>query len=58
MMLTILAAWVALAAVTAVFFAALGRSALREDQELGHLPADAATPPPLPHEPNRLPEPV
>ena len=38
MLLTVLAIWLALAVPAAVFVAALGRSALREDEALGHLP--------------------
>jgi hypothetical protein len=37
-LLVVLAIWVGLAVPVAVFVAALGRSALREDQALGHVP--------------------
>jgi hypothetical protein len=37
MLLTVLAIWLCLAVPTAALVAALGRSALREDAELGHL---------------------
>jgi hypothetical protein len=43
-LLTVLAIWLGLAVPAAVFVAALGRSALREDQALGHLPTCADAP--------------
>ncbi len=42
--LTILAVWTALALLAGVFVAAVGRSGLREDELLGHLPALARQP--------------
>ena len=41
MILTVLSIWLGLAVPAAVFVAALGRSALLEDEELGHLPTPA-----------------
>ena len=38
MLLTVLAIWLGLAVPAAVLVAAVGRSALREDEDLGHLP--------------------
>jgi hypothetical protein len=38
MFLTLIAIWLVLAVPVAVFVAALGRSALREDEALGYLP--------------------
>ncbi len=37
MLLTVLAIWLGLAVPAAVLVAAVGRSALREDEDLGHL---------------------
>ena len=39
-LLTVLGAWLALAVIFAIAFAAIGRSALREDQALGHVSSD------------------
>jgi uncharacterized membrane protein YdfJ with MMPL/SSD domain len=39
MVVTVLVIWLALSVPVAVFVAALGRSALREDEAQGHLPA-------------------
>jgi len=38
-LLTVLGAWLVSAVLVAILFAAIGRSALREDQALGHLPS-------------------
>jgi hypothetical protein len=39
MVITVLVIWLALSVPVAVFVAALGRSGLREDEALGHLPS-------------------
>jgi hypothetical protein len=43
MIWTVLAVWICLAVPAAVIVAALGRSALLEDQALGHLPTPGKT---------------
>jgi len=39
-LLTVLGAWLVCAVLVAIVFAAIGRSALREDRALGHPPPD------------------
>jgi hypothetical protein len=45
MVLTVLAVWTCLAVPAAAFVAAVGRSALLQDQALGHLPRPGETQP-------------
>ena len=40
MLLTVLGAWLVCAVLVGIVFAAVGRSGLREDRALGHLPPD------------------
>jgi hypothetical protein len=57
----VLVSWVAASVVMAVLFAAVGRSALREDQDLGYLEPEAGVVPagnPGPETPAGLGEPV